>query len=511
MAESNKPETVTPGEDSLSGGVEGGRAAQLHGEIFTMEGQDHFQGSPSRPSNKYDSAHSRASALKILESAMHSPSRQLSRKEQSTHANTEQESHHKGNSSSAVPCTNSKSDKGSISGSEADEEYEDASEQPRCEARREARPNESPSILPKKEPEMGIRCHCPFNHHRVSQLYLSATSSDAAIEPPKDVQDHFDSCVWRGCIDTALTVKPTVRESAPSPAPTEDEHQEFEEEASLSAQDEVTQRNADADVETALPVSEKPPLPKRRRDYIRILSCTIVWIVLLIVFCAVIAQHHTPNRTVSLSSKQENATSKNQDQRVEQWHSFSHEQAYTYTFSRVTKEQFDVVIINSTASDSTMSNSTTTDNTDQAQPARLNALVGHPWHQDLTAKTIVKLTNLTVVLNVTSIHTLDLTSLCPTVQTIPKPKPSPVLISYQRKQDSKAIVFVKNLLTCLWFLPICLLSQNLVEKLQLGWLSSNEARIRVHIAAVVVSFLVAAVMALGTEVVVGEIAESRRG
>jgi hypothetical protein len=50
-----------------------------------------------------------------------------------------------------------------------------------------------------------------------------------------------------------------------------------------------------------------------------------------------------------------------------------------------------------------------------------------------------------------------------------------------------------------------------VEKLQLGWLSSNEARIRVHIAAVVVSFLVAAAMALGTEVVVGEIAESRRG
>jgi hypothetical protein len=72
-------------------------------------------------------------------------------------------------------------------------------------------------------------------------------------------------------------------------------------------------------------------------------------------------------------------------------------------------------------------------------------------------------------------------------------------------------VFVKNLLTCLWFLPIWLLSQKLVRKSRLGWLSDDETRTRVRIAAVVVSFLVAAALVLGTEVAVREIAGDRRG
>jgi hypothetical protein len=72
-------------------------------------------------------------------------------------------------------------------------------------------------------------------------------------------------------------------------------------------------------------------------------------------------------------------------------------------------------------------------------------------------------------------------------------------------------VFVKNLLTCLWFLPIWLLSQKLVRKSRLGWLSEDETRTRVRIAAVVVSFLVAAALALGTGLVVREIAGDRRG
>jgi hypothetical protein len=82
-------------------------------------------------------------------------------------------------------------------------------------------------------------------------------------------------------------------------------------------------------------------------------------------------------------------------------------------------------------------------------------------------------TSLTVVLNVTTNHTLDLTSQCPPVQTILKPKPSPVLISYHQKQDSEAIVFVKNLLTCLGFLFVWLLSQKLMEK---SWQVSGTAK-----------------------------------
>jgi hypothetical protein len=524
MAESSRPESPITGEELLSDQVGAGRAAWLHEEVSRREEQTHLKWSPSEHSHKFDSAQSRTSAMKILESAMHSPSSQLSEKKQSNHANTEQ-SRHGESSSSAIPRTNSNSDNYSISGSDANEEYLDASkglsERPRCRTRRGTRPSDSASIRSKREPGFGILCHYPFNHHQVSQLYLAAALNDATVVPPKDVQDHFDNCVWRGCIDHALTVNPIVGDSPPLPAPTECKQHDSEENPSSSANCNISQQNADAHVEAALPVSENQPPPKRRQDYFRISSWIIIWIVLFIIFCIVIGQHHTPNRTLPLSSKQENDTTKIQDQRVKKWRSFSHEQAYTYTFPRFTKEQFDFFLTNSTASNSTISNSTTSNSavsnstvrncTAQAQYAHLNGLVNKSWHQDLTAKTIVRTTNLTVVLNVTTNHTLDITSLCPPIQTTPKPKPSPVLISYHQKQDPKAVVFVKNLLTCLWFLPVWLFSHRLVEKLRLGWLSDNETRTRVRIAAVVVSFLVAAALALGTEVAVREIAESRKG
>jgi hypothetical protein len=53
--------------------------------------------------------------------------------------------------------------------------------------------------------------------------------------------------------------------------------------------------------------------------------------------------------------------------------------------------------------------------------------------------------------------------------------------------------------------------QKLVEKSRLGWLLSNDAKARIRTAAVVASLLVAAAIVLGTEVVFGEVAESRRG
>jgi hypothetical protein len=500
MAESSSPYNVISEESMLGGGEQGERAPRLHEDISKIIKQDDLEHDYFGRSSKYDSAHSRE-VLKMLESSVQPPTRQLSKKKRQTCDNTEQESHHGEGSSSAVPPTHNKRNNGSMSGSDADEEYKDASEQPRCKTRRESRHSGSMPNSLKEEPELGIRCHCPFNFHRISQLYKAAALNDSTVEAPNDVQDHFDNCVWRGCIDHALSVRSRVQESATSPSLAEDDQILSKEETPPPPKDETPQHNADPDPEIALPLSEKETPPKRRRRCIRILSWAIVWIIFLAVFCTVIGQYHTPARAPSLSGEQHKNSTATQDQRVRKWRSFSDVHLYTYTLKWPSKEQIEYF----------SSNHTVEKRSAHPLAARLNSHIDDTWHQDLEAKTILHTTELAVDIAVTTNHTLDLTSICSPIQTLPTPASPPLRISYRQKEDSNAIVFVKNLLTCLWFLPIWLLSQKLVRKSRLGWLSDDETRTRVRIAAVVVSFLVAAALALGTEVVVRDTAGDRRG
>jgi hypothetical protein len=500
MAESSNPENVISGESMVGGGEQGERALRLHEDVSEINKQDELEHGYVERSSKYDSAHSRE-VLKMLGSSVQPPTRQPSKKEWQTRNNTEQEPHHGEGSPSIIPPTNGKPDNGSMSGSDAGEEYKDASEQPRCKTRRESRHSGSMPNSLKEEPGLGIRCHCPFNFHRVSHLYKAAALNDPTVEAPNDVQDHFDSCVWRGCIDHALSVRSRVQESATSPSLAEDDYILSKEETPPPPNDETPQHNTDPDPEIALPVSEKETPPKRRRRYTRILSWAIVWIIFLAVFCTVIGQYHTPARAPSLSGEQTKNSTATQDQRVRKWRSFSDVHLYTYTLEWPTKEQIEYF----------SSNETVRKRSAYPLAARLNNHIDNTWHQDLEAKTILHTTELAVDIAVTTNHTLDLTSVCSPVQTLPTPASPPLRISYRQKEDSKAIVFVKNLLTCLWFLPIWLLSQKLVRKSRLGWLSDDETRVRVRIAAVVVSFLVAAALALGTEVAVREIAGDRRG
>jgi hypothetical protein len=500
MAESSSPYNVISEESMLGGGEQGERAPRLHEDISKIIKQDDLEHDYFGRSSKYDSAHSRE-VLKMLESSVQPPTRQLSKKKRQTCDNTEQESHHGEGSSSAVPPTHNKRNNGSMSGSDADEEYKDASEQPRCKTRRESRHSGSMPNSLKEEPELGIRCHCPFNFHRISQLYKAAALNDSTVEAPNDVQDHFDNCVWRGCIDHALSVRSRVQESATSPSLAEDDQILSKEETPPPPKDETPQHNADPNPEIALPLSEKEMPPKRRRRCTRILSWAIVWIILFTVFCTVIGQYHTPARAPSLSGEQHKNSTATQDQRVRKWRSFSDVHLYTYTLKWPSKEQIEYF----------SSNETVRKRSAHPLVARFNNHIDNTWHQDLEAKTILHTTELAVDIAVTTNHTLDLTSICSPIQTLPTPASPPLRISYRQKGDSKAIVFVKNLLTCLWFLPIWLLSQKIVRKSRLGWLSEDETRTRVRIAAVVVSFLVAAALALGTEVVVREIAGDRRG
>jgi hypothetical protein len=500
MAESGNTENVISGESVVGGGEQGERALRLYQDVSKIEKQDELEHDYVGRSSKYDSAHSRE-VLKVLGSSVQPPTRQPSKKERQTRNNTEQEPHHGEGSSSTIPCTHGKPNNGSMSGSDADEEYKDASEQPRCKTRRESRHSGSMPISLKEEPEVGLRCHCPFNFHRVSQLYKAVALNDSIVEAANDVQDHFDSCVWRGCIDHALSVRSRVQESATSPSLAEDNQILSKEETPPPPNDETPQHNVDPDLEIALPVSEKETPPKRRRRYTRTLSCAIVWIILFTVFCTVIGQYHTPARAPSLSGEQTKNTTATQDQRVRKWRSFSDVHLYTYTLKWPTKEQIEYF----------SSNDTVRKRSAHSLAAGLNNHIDNTWHQDLEAKTILHTTELAVDIAVTTNHTLDLTSICSPVQTLPTPAEPPLRISYRQEDESKAVVFVKNLLTCLWFLPIWLLSQKIVRKSRLGWLLDDETRTRVRIAAVVVIFLVAAALALGTELVVREIAGDRWG
>jgi hypothetical protein len=263
--------------------------------------------------------------------------------------------------------------------------------------------------------------------------------------------------------------------------------------------------STDPDIEMASPKSEKVTSPKSFQTYLRILPWMITWIVLFAVFCTIIGQYHTPDSTSSLSSEQQQEA-EIQQQRVSQWRTFSHIQEYTYTLPWPIKQHLDILPSNATVGKKT------------TQPLEAhNNQINQTWYEELRAKTILSATNLTIGLIVTANHALDITAICPPVEIFPSPKPSPtpqpqpMQNTSRHCRDSKAIVFVKNLLTCLWFLPIWLLAQKLVESSRMAWLTDGEAKIRIRVAGVVVSFLAAAALGLGTEVAVREIAKNSYG
>jgi hypothetical protein len=154
---------------------------------------------------------------------------------------------------------------------------------------------------------------------------------------------------------------------------------------------------------------------------------------------------------------------------------------------------------------------------DQKRAAPTNA--SDTWTVELGAKTVSNTaTALIVDMQVTSKHTVDLQSLCEPMELLPpSTEESPALPATPTTQhcaqhvarDSKVIVFVKNLLSCLWFLPIWLLSQWVVKRVHVPWLAKGEDGARMRITGVVASLLAAAAVSLGTEVAIRRVAEGR--
>jgi hypothetical protein len=154
---------------------------------------------------------------------------------------------------------------------------------------------------------------------------------------------------------------------------------------------------------------------------------------------------------------------------------------------------------------------------DQKRAAHTNA--SDTWTVELGAKTVSNTAIALIVdMQVTSKHTVDLQSLCGRMEILPpSTEESPALPATPTTQhraqrvarDSKAIVFVKNLLSCLWFLPIWLLSQWVVKRVHVPWLAKGEDGARMRIAGVVVSLLAAAAVGLGIEIAIRRVAEGR--
>jgi hypothetical protein len=83
------------------------------------------------------------------------------------------------------------------------------------------------------------------------------------------------------------------------------------------------------------------------------------------------------------------------------------------------------------------------------------------------------------------------------------------LISAQQTREPTLAKYAKNILTCLWFLPLWLFTLAMAKKCRMTWLTPGESRARMQIAAVVVSFMVAAALSLATEDMVKAIVRCR--
>jgi hypothetical protein len=509
MAKLTCPQNMSPRERLLDGGEEGDSASQSPGDVTGIDKREDAEISPVTTAKKSDSALSRSSRLAIPE-LLPQPQTQQAESVESTQDNTEQKSSPTISQKEGSKTFSSIHETSSIffkSGSDADDE--DNLEPERCQTRRGSRESISSPCSINEVPWKKKRCDCPLmDLERVKKLRLRSASGESTGEVPVEIQEHFDNCIWRGDIGVALTTGPSEAESAEPPTLPENEERVSSPETPTPANEGSSQRGTDPDPdpdpEIASPELEKGKYSTQLQRYLRTLPWIFAWMVLFAVFCTIIGQYHTSDRTPSLSSEQQ-INSNISDQRAQQWRTFSHAQEYTYTLPWPTEAQLDNL---------TSKNATVRKSNANSLPAQIDSHIDDIWHQDLEAKTILGATNLTVELLVTANHTLDLTALCLPVpsqappKSSPKPHPPTLRISSHSNRESKAIALVKNLLTCLWFLPIWLLSQKLVEHSHTAWLTYEEARTRIRIAAVVMSFLAAAALELGTEVAVRCVAET---
>jgi hypothetical protein len=508
MAKLSCPQNVSSQDKLRDSGEENRATSPSLEDIFkNIEQGDDGLDSIS-PDNKFDSALSRSSRHMISESSMHSRPQQNLGGEQLIQVDAEQEAPLASSEDSDSPAVRHRHNKSEIvSGPGSDSDDGETSSHGRCKTQRGIRRSASAPCQSNQTPEKKQRCDCPLvDSSRVQKLYQTSGSVDSIGEVPVGIQEHFDNCIWRGEIGVALTTRLNEVEQVQSPALSEDNPEVSDHQPPASSNYSASQRdtNTDPDPETALPECEKITPPISLERHLRILPWIITWIVLFAVFCTVIGQYHTPDSTPSFSVEQQHEA-KLQEQHASQWHAFSHIQEYTYTLPWPLKEHLDIM-----ASNVTVGKKTT-----QPLETHIYGHINETWYEELQAKTILSTTNLEVGLIVIANHTLDLTALCRPVQSLqpptssPTPRPQPIRITSRHREDSKAIVFAKNLLTCLWFLPVWLLAQKFVDRSHMAWLADEEARTRLRVAAVVLSFLAAAALGLGTEVAVRQVAENR--
>ena len=317
------------------------------------------------------------------------------------------------------------------------------------------------------------------------------------------------------------------------------------------------------DPEAALPSTtavEKARSSKLRKSFY-MLPWIIMWLGLFFTFATLIGRDHKPFQLALLSAQQDKDNTQAvaspqvltlpeppitelEELRVPNWQSFSHTHEYQYALTwpqTLIEQYFDTSNTNTTLDkiesliDEVAGNATL--DKIEAQPCPANACpaawdrkqstvpaMNDAWIVDLHARTMPNVTGLWVDMKVLATHKVDLTSFCappkrvePQPQPSPSPSPSPLpssTASARFHHERKSTTLVRNLLTCLWFLPILLLVRYTAREIaarSMTGLGLGENKMVIRVLFIGVAFLAASGLALGTEVLVRMIAEGRYG
>jgi len=319
----------------------------------------------------------------------------------------------------------------------------------------------------------------------------------------------------------------------------------------------VATESSRTDPEIASLKSKKGGTPNRYQQYWYALPWAISWLTTLVLLCAFIVKNHDPLTSPKLSGGRHDKTKRMIEANATSWMAFHHNATFVFNIQWPGDNS-----LNDTVSNTTGLNTRTLMGRDRVTPIAWGARSNETWDPMLYIEHVQMLNSSWVTVNtsLTAQHSVNLAAVCPlpsakdikesatptssiqlsmatdvaehttsaqadfptsstTLQppasaTRPaRPATSGTSKSKSRSRwlkETRAVTYAKNLLTCLWFLPVWLFAIFVVQQCRITWLEQAEGRIRMQIIAVVLSFLLAAALALATTEVLVAVVNSTR-
>lgn len=308
------------------------------------------------------------------------------------------------------------------------------------------------------------------------------------------------------------------------------------------------------DPETASEKIEKARPSNRYQQYWYTLPWAILWLTALILLCAFIGNNHDPFASPKLSGDRQGRTKRMVEANTASWVTFRHNATFVFNIQWPENKS-----LNDTVSNTTGLNTRGLGGRDRVTPIAWVAQSNETWGPMLYIEHVNMLNSSWVKVNTsfTAEHSVNLTAICPqpsvkdvkeytasassvrpststnaagpTASNRPtssnqlQPPASATRFSRpttsttsrpssrsRQLKETRAVTYAKNLLTCLFFLPVWLLALFVTKKCRITWLQEGECRVRMQITAVVMSFSLAAALALVTIETVMAIVEHTR-